>query len=182
MALHVCTSWNNELVQCHVIQNPFSWLSVGLVSNHISDGSSSGNLCRLPSSLANLAKKDKKSFCICPGRMILIFPDLPKTLQKSPFFPSNSFVYLFVPVGDWLQLQWSAWSDLLYSTDVWFSQLPLFADICYRISPGVIPVLGKESEKQPLNLQDLRGTFLIEKEGKKMGKSFLRYLKCELLW
>lgn len=135
MALHVCTSWNNELVQCHVIQNPFSRLSVGLVSNRISDGSSSGNLCRLPSSLANLAKKDKKSFCICPGRMILIFPDLPKTLQKSPFFPSNSFVYLFVPVGDWLQLQWSAWSDLLYSTDVWFSQLPLFADICYRISP-----------------------------------------------
>lgn len=109
--------------------------SVRLGSSRISDGSYSGSLCRLPSSLANSAETKNSLVCIYPGRMTLIFPDLPKILQKSLFFPSNSFVYLFVPVSDWLQLQWSVWSDLISSTDVWISQLPLFADICCRISP-----------------------------------------------
>lgn len=66
--------------------------------------------------------------------MTLIVPDLPKILQKSLFFPSNSFVYLFVPVSDWLRLQRSARSDLISTTDVSFSQLPLFVDICCLIS------------------------------------------------
>lgn len=34
---------------------------IGIDSNHVSDDSYPGNLCRLQSSLANLAKKDKDS-------------------------------------------------------------------------------------------------------------------------
>lgn len=109
--------------------------SVGLVSNRISDRSYSGSLCTFPSPLDYSAKTQKPLVCICLGKMTLIFPDLPKPLQKPPTFPSTSFVYLFVPVWDWVQLQQSAWSDLISSTDVWCSQFPLFADVCCRISP-----------------------------------------------
>lgn len=77
----------------------------------------------------------------------------------------------------------SDWLDLISFTAQMFGFHSFLSLRIFVIAfpPGVIPVLGKESEKQPLSLQDLRGTFLTEKEGKKMGKSFLRYLKCELL-
>lgn len=128
--------WNNEFVQRHVIKSSFSRQVSDLVAavflmapiQEVSVG------FHLPWPIQQRETKNSL-VCIYPGRMTLIFPDLPKILQKSLFFPSNSFVYLFVPVSDWLQLQWSVWSDLISSTDVWISQLPLFADICCRISP-----------------------------------------------
>lgn len=73
---------------------------------------------------------------LCLGRTILILANLPKKLQKSMFLSFNSFAHLFVPVRGWLVQQWLAWSDLISSTDVGFSQLPFFADIAITFPPG----------------------------------------------
>lgn len=111
--------------------------SAGTVSNHTSGGSSSSSLCRLPSSLVVLSRKTKDALVhLCLGRTILILANLPKKLQKSMFLPFNSFAHLFVPVRGWLVRQWLAWSDLISSTDVGFSQLPFFVDIAITFPPG----------------------------------------------
>lgn len=128
--------WSNELEQCPVTKSSCSWqVQTSLViiflvvpPQAVTEG------FHLPWMTYQRKTKDALVH-ICLGRTILILPNLPKKLQKSMFLPFNSFAHLFVPVSGWLVLQWLAWSDLISSTDVGFSQLPFFADICYHISP-----------------------------------------------